>query len=137
MSAPTTHRTPGAAPARHDIEGRTDVHDLVVGFYREVVFDPVLHPVFDEVAQTDWSTHIPRLVDYWCQVLLHEAPYDGALMAAHLEVHRRESFRVERGIQQEIRFGHASRLCHANPASKRKGRRTEVHRPHLCSKCAS
>lgn len=78
-----------------DLCTRADVHDLVVAFYREIVFDELLGPVFEDVAEVDWAVHLPKLVDYWCQVLLHEAPYDGALMAAHHEVHRREPFRVE------------------------------------------
>ena len=78
-----------------DLCTRADVHDLVVAFYREIVFDELLGPVFEDVAEVDWAVHLPRLVDYWCQVLLHEPPYDGALMAAHHEVHRRENFRVE------------------------------------------
>lgn len=85
--------TPAGVPT--DLATRTDVHDLVVRFYREVVFDPVLEPVFDEVAQTDWSTHIPKLVDYWCRVLLGEPGYEGVVLTAHRHVHDVEAFRVE------------------------------------------
>ena len=54
--------------AARDISARVDVHDLVVAFYREVVFDDVLAPVFGEIAEVDWVVHIPRLIDYWCRV---------------------------------------------------------------------
>lgn len=85
----------GSQPPRHDIEARRDVHDLVVGFYREVVFDDLLDPVFGEVAEVDWAVHIPRLVDYWCQVLLGERGYVGALIASHQHVHDIEPLRIE------------------------------------------
>ena len=38
---------------RHDLDRRADIHWLVVAFYREVVFDDVLGPVFEEVAETE------------------------------------------------------------------------------------
>lgn len=78
-----------------DLDTRSAIHDLVVAFYREVVFDDVLAPVFAETAETDWATHIPRLVDYWCKILLGEQGYHGALLGAHREVHQRDPFRDE------------------------------------------
>ncbi len=54
---------PGIVAPSADLVSRSDVHDLVVEFYREVVFDEVLEPVFGEVAEVDWAAHIPRLVD--------------------------------------------------------------------------
>lgn len=71
---------------RGDLTSRTDVHDLVVAFYREVALDELLEPVFSEVAEVDWAVHIPKLVDYWCGVLL-DLPGVGAIVAAHRHVH--------------------------------------------------
>ncbi len=90
----TAHAVPGSARAG-DLDTRSAVHDLVVGFYREIVFDDLLGPVFDEVAETDWVVHIPRLIDYWCRILLGEHVYNGALLEAHREVHHRDAFRDE------------------------------------------
>ena len=42
-----------------DLDTRSALHDLVVAFYREIVFDDMLGPVFEEVAETDWVVHIP------------------------------------------------------------------------------
>ena len=53
-----------------DLGGRGDIHDLVVRFYREVVFDDLLAPMFGEVAEVDWAEHIPKLIDFWARVLL-------------------------------------------------------------------
>jgi len=68
---------------RSDVVTRTDVHDLVVRFYREVVFDDLLAPVFGEVAEVDWARHIPKLIDYWCRVVLADPVYDGAILGPH------------------------------------------------------
>ena len=90
--------TPSTATAQGsigDLDTRSAVHDLVVAFYREIVFDDLLAPVFEEVAETDWVIHIPRLIDYWCTILLGERSYHGALLDAHREVHHRQPFRDE------------------------------------------
>jgi hemoglobin len=78
-----------------DLRTRAQIHDLVVRFYREIVFDDLLGPVFTEVAEVDWSIHMPKLIDYWCRVLLGEPGYDGQILTAHREVHRLERFRKE------------------------------------------
>jgi hypothetical protein len=49
-------------PLAQDLDTRTQIHDLVVRFYREVVFDDLLGPVFADVAEVDWSVHIPKLI---------------------------------------------------------------------------
>jgi hemoglobin len=78
-----------------DLGTRAEIHDLVVHFYREVALDDLLGPVFGEVAEVDWAVHIPRLIDYWSQVLLGEPGYDGAILAAHRYVHGLEPLRLE------------------------------------------
>ena len=83
-------------PGPGDLDGRGDVHDLVVHFYREIVFDDLLGPVFGEIAEVDWTVHIPRLIDYWCRVLLGEAGYrGGAILAVHRHAHDLAALRAE------------------------------------------
>ncbi|MEO9223603.1 MAG: hypothetical protein ABI276_01275, partial [Acidimicrobiales bacterium] len=63
------------------------MHDLVVGFYREVVFEELLEPVFGEVAEVDWAEHIPRLIDYWCWILFSTKGFDGKVTKVHRHLH--------------------------------------------------
>jgi hemoglobin len=79
---------------RGDLSTRAAIHDLVVRFYREIVFDDLLGPVFED-AEVDWTTHIPHLIDYWARVLLREPGYDGYILRAHERVHAFEPFGVE------------------------------------------
>ena len=81
--------------SRPDLDRRSEIHDLVVAFYRELAMDDLLGPVFTEVAEVDWSVHIPRLIDYWCRVLLGEPGYDGMIVAAHRHVHDQQPFTAE------------------------------------------
>jgi hemoglobin len=78
-----------------DLDNRTAIHDVVVHFYREVVFDDLLAPIFGEVAEVDWAFHIPKLIDYWCRVLLGESGYHGELLAAHRHIHHISPLRYE------------------------------------------
>ena len=76
----------------HDLSTRTDIHDLVVEFYRAIVNDAELGYIFGEVAEVDWTLHIPKLIDYWCRVLLGERGYDGYFLGAHERVDGIEPF---------------------------------------------
>ncbi len=87
---PSPARVCPPTPPRSDLDRRTEIHNLVVDFYREIAFDDLLGPIFGEVAEVDWATHIPKLIDYWCRVLLGHRGYDGYVMAAHQHVHELE-----------------------------------------------
>ena len=75
------------SPARPDLTTRAHVHDLVVVFYREIVFDEVLEPIFGEVAEVDWVEHLPRLIDYWCSILFGTENPTGSVTKAHRRLH--------------------------------------------------
>lgn len=78
-----------------DLDTRTAVHDLVVDFYREIVFDDLLEHVFGDVAEVDWEIHIPKLVDYWCRILLDDPGPKYPIMAAHRDLHALEPLHPE------------------------------------------
>jgi truncated hemoglobin YjbI len=78
-----------------DLDSRADIHDLVIDFYREIVFDPDLGPIFEDVAEVDWAEHIPKLIDFWARVLLGEPGYDGFVLAAHEHVHQLQALRLD------------------------------------------
>ena len=78
-----------------DLDSRAEIHDLVIDFYREIVFDPDLGPIFEEVAEVDWAEHIPKLIDFWARVLLGEPGYDGFVLAVHEHVHHLQALRLE------------------------------------------
>lgn len=70
-----------------DIATRTDVNDLVIAFYREIMFDDLLQPVFEEVAEVDWPEHILNLIDYWCWILLGTKGFRGSVTRTHRHLH--------------------------------------------------
>lgn len=78
-----------------DLDSRTKIHDLVVAFYRDIAIDDLLAPVFVEIAEVDWAEHLPKLVDYWCRVLLGERGYDGYILHPHQALHEQVPLRPE------------------------------------------
>jgi hemoglobin len=115
--------------ATADLDTRTAIHDLVVRFYREIALDELLGPLFDEVAEVDWARHIPKLIDYWCRVLLGEAGYDGLFVASHRRVHALEPFREELYIRWLELFVSAVDAEWSGP----KAEQAKAHACHMAS----
>ena len=86
-------RSPVNTPT--DLDTRAQIHNMVVAFYRELVMDELLGPIFEEVAEVDWSEHIPQLIDYWCRVLLGDQSYRGAILTTRRNVRDQVSFPTE------------------------------------------
>jgi len=84
------------APAVNtDIQDSSDVEKLIRKFYGEVAQDAVLGPVFNDVAQVDWSAHIPKLIAFWNRALFDVQGYVGNPFQTHKTIHERSPFRPE------------------------------------------
>ena len=82
------------APARarsRDVTTANDIGVIVRRFYRAVIPDPLLGPVF-EVVGVDWAHHIPKLERYWRHVLFDEPGPAVNTIAAHAPVQRTAPF---------------------------------------------
>jgi hemoglobin len=88
---------PGSvAPFRdRDLDDPVEIAEMVRRFYADVAQDDVLGPVFNDVAQVDWSAHLPKLTAFWCRALLSIPGYEGNPFRAHGEVHARSPFTRE------------------------------------------
>ena len=69
-----------------DIAGRAEIETLVNTFYDRVRGDEVLGFIFNEVAQTNWTTHLPKMYDFWETVLFRSGGYTGNPLAAHAKL---------------------------------------------------
>lgn len=70
------------APSR-DLDTPVEVAELVRRFYQDVAQDDLLGPIFEDVAQVDWSEHLPKLTAFWCRALLGIEGYAGNPFRAH------------------------------------------------------
>ena len=66
-----------------DLSTEADIVKLVYTFYARVNADALLRPVFNDVAQVDWATHLPTMYDFWSSVLLGTSRYKGRPFAKH------------------------------------------------------
>jgi hemoglobin len=73
--------------AKPDLDNRREVGALVDSFYERLLADPVLAPVFLDVAAIDLAVHLPHIKDYWCKLLLGENKYQRHTMNIHRSLH--------------------------------------------------
>lgn len=85
---------PGESLARDsdlpDLDCRENIDAMVHGFYQRLLKDPVMAPVFLEVAGIDLQQHLPTICQYWYKMLLGEQDYQRHMMAKHRALDDRE-----------------------------------------------
>ncbi len=74
----------------HDIRDRDDISKLVTEFYTRAFQDPVLGPIFIDVAKMDLEAHMPIMCDFWETVLFQAGKYGRNAFGVHLDLHRKE-----------------------------------------------
>jgi len=72
---------------RHDIRDRADIERLVETFYTGAFHDPVLGPIFQDVARMDLAAHMPIMCDFWENILFNARKYPGGMMMVHYQLH--------------------------------------------------
>ncbi|MEO5900369.1 MAG: group III truncated hemoglobin [Ilumatobacteraceae bacterium] len=86
--------TPHPAPCR-DLDSPEQIDEMVRRFYADVNGDDLLGPMFNEVAQVDWSVHLPKLSAFWCRALLGQPGYQGNPFRAHALIHAKREFTAD------------------------------------------
>ncbi len=71
---------------RADITGRADIERFVNAFYEKVRGDDLLGFIFNDVAKTDWSAHLPKMYAFWETMLFRNSGYTGNPLAAHARI---------------------------------------------------
>ena len=69
-----------------DIETEADVRLIVDEFYGSIREDALLNPIFTDVAQVDWSHHLPKMYAFWSGQILGKPGYAGQPFAAHVKL---------------------------------------------------
>jgi len=78
-----------------DLENREDVEELVSAFYREAFADPLIGPVFTEVAHMDLAHHLPIMCDFWETVLWGAGLYHRNALQLHVVLNARHPLSAE------------------------------------------
>ncbi|HRZ73571.1 MAG TPA: group III truncated hemoglobin [Flavobacterium sp.] len=74
---------------KKDIHNRNDIIRLVDAFYDKIKTDQVIGFIFNEVAHVNWENHLPKMYDFWENVLFFTGNFDGNPMQKHKELHNK------------------------------------------------
>lgn len=68
----------------NDIQSDQDVKILVHNFYGKVRSDERLGYIFNDIAEVDWDEHLPKMVDFWSNLLFQTGRYKGRPFRNHI-----------------------------------------------------
>lgn len=76
-----------ADPQPRDLVDRTDIATLVRTFYGRAFEDPLLGPVFLDVARLDLDAHLPVMCEFWETALFRAGLYRRNAFEVHARLH--------------------------------------------------
>jgi hemoglobin len=74
-----------------DIKNRSDIEKLINAFYDKIKIDSKIGYFFNDVAKVNWEKHLPRMYDFWENVIFSTGDFVGNPMAKHKELHQKST----------------------------------------------
>jgi hemoglobin len=74
-----------------DIKNRADIEKLINAFYDKIKTDSKIGYFFTEVANVNWEKHLPRMYDFWENIIFSTGDFVGNPMAKHKELHQKST----------------------------------------------
>jgi len=71
--------------SKQTISSREQVIKIVDTFYAKVRKDELIGPIFTEQAKVDWDEHLPKLYNFWEDLLFGSENYHGRPFPPHLK----------------------------------------------------
>lgn len=78
-----------------DIKDRNDIEQLVNTFYDKIKTDTKIGYFFMDVAKVNWETHLPKMYDFWENILFSTGNFNGNPMMKHKELHEKSTMTKE------------------------------------------
>lgn len=69
---------------KRELRSRQDLVELLDAFYEKVKTDPLIGPIFIEVAKVHWEEHLPKIYDFWDTLLFGAENYRGRPFPPHI-----------------------------------------------------
>ena len=66
------------------IQSRSEIIQIVDSFYAKVRIDDLIGPIFNDVAQVNWEEHLPKLYNFWEDLLFGSDHYRGRPFPPHM-----------------------------------------------------
>jgi hemoglobin len=77
------------------LDSPESVRLLVDSFYEKVKADPLIGPVFTDIAQVDWSVHLPKMYAFWENLIFGNNVYHGHPFRPHLIVNQQHTLTID------------------------------------------
>lgn len=103
---------------KKDIKNRKDIEGLVNAFYDKVKQDDVIGYLFNDVARVNWDEHLPKMYNFWENILFYTGNYSGSPMIVHRELHSKSTM-------NESHFKHWNQLFNETVDSLFAGEKAE------------
>lgn len=71
--------------SKQTIKSRDEIVQIVDQFYAKVREDKLIGPIFNEQANVDWEEHLPKLYNFWEDLLFGTNHYHGRPFPPHLK----------------------------------------------------
>ena len=68
---------------KRELNNREDIEFLVHSFYERILNDEMLAPFFKTL---DFEMHLPKMIDFWCFVLVGETGYSTNVVEKHIHM---------------------------------------------------
>jgi hemoglobin len=81
--------------SKRTLDSPEAVRFMVDSFYEKVQVDPLIGPVFTDVAQVDWGKHLPKMYAFWESIILGNNAYDGHPFRPHLIVNQKHTLTID------------------------------------------
>jgi hemoglobin len=76
---------------KKEIKSREDIITLVDAFYDKVKSDPVIGYLFNDIANVNWEAHLPKMYNFWENIIFYSGNYSGSPMIIHRELHQKST----------------------------------------------
>src|SRR6476469_9286792 len=77
---------------KNDIRDKQDIIQIVNTFYDKVKQNPAIGHFFNDVMKVDWDKHLPKMYDFWDNVVFYTNNYSGNPMQVHKNIHGLHAF---------------------------------------------
>ncbi len=87
---------------KSDIKNDEDIKLLVHTFYSKVQQNERLNYIFSDYAAVDWDKHLPKMIDFWSNLLFQTGRYKGRPFRQHLPLPiKQNDFKLWYGLWEE------------------------------------
>lgn len=74
---------------KQDILNRNDIELIVNTFYEKVKKNETIGYIFNTIMDVNWENHLPKMYDFWENILFQTGNYKGHPFAAHILVNNK------------------------------------------------